>query len=106
MTWESDPQIPVAEELSVARDYAPHKRHQGLPTLSPGGAPVSLTSELCTLLRLAWHIGAERFKEFRVGAAKHFLPAHTIDHDKNDVLRLMFGRGLRSSNRNQRCGSM
>jgi len=50
-------------------------------------------------LRVARHIGTERFKEFRIGAVKHFLPAHTIDHDEDDVFRLMYRRSLGRSGR-------
>src|ERR1700733_12110622 len=81
--------VAITENLALLGDDLPNERHQDFAALVGGAAPVGLFQG-GFIFRFAVLLVHQRF----FGAVEDFLPAETVSHNEDDVLRLVVGRDL------------
>ena len=81
--------VAIAENLALLGDDLPDERHQDFAALVGGAAPVGFFQR-----GFIFHFAVLFVHQRFFGAVEDFLPAKTVGHDEDDVLRFVVGRDL------------
>ncbi len=84
--------VAIAEDLSLLRNHLPNKRHQRLAAFFRAVAPIGLLQRGFIFYFAVLLVHQRLFR-----AVEDFLPAESVGHDEDDVLRFVLGRNLGAS---------